>query len=245
MEITGLQNTWDQLGKDDPLWAIISREDKKGGKWSVDEFFATGEKEIGDVMRYVDALPRKFARSNALDFGCGIGRVTQPLAKYFNEVTGVDIAASMIALAKQYNTHGDRCIYIHNKTGDLQAFTDDNFDFIYTNITLQHMEPRFAKKYIQEFLRVLTPHGILIFQLPSHIKVTNIRTLILRLVPKMMVRAWYRLWSGTQPRIDMNGIRRDDVVSFLKQNGAIILDVAPDQSAGKDWASYRYCATKN
>ena len=34
-------------------------------------------------------------------------------------------------------------------------------------IVLQHMEPRYAKAYVAEFLRVLRPGGVALFQLPS------------------------------------------------------------------------------
>jgi len=251
MKTSVLQRTWEELGSTDPLWAIISREEKKGGKWNVDEFFRTGEKEIADVMRYVDVLPVKIARRKALDFGCGVGRLTQPLAKYFNEVFGVDIAASMIALANQHNSHGGRCTYIHNTTGDLKIFADNCFDFIYTNITLQHMPPHLSKNYIKEFLRVLAPRGVLLFQLPSAIRVRNatgtlhLKALLLRVIPKFFFVAWYRVMHGRRPRIEMFRIRRNDVVKFLEDHGARIVDVVEDTSAGKEWVSFRYCVTKD
>lgn len=46
MELKELQRNWDILGKEDPLWAIISFEDKKGNKWDLAEFFASGERRL-------------------------------------------------------------------------------------------------------------------------------------------------------------------------------------------------------
>src|SRR6187401_2371852 len=97
MDLRELQNNWDTLGKEDPLWAILSYEAKKGNKWDPVEFFRLGEKGIGEVMQYVSDLNLACARVSALDFGCGVGRLTQPLANYFSNVTGIDIAPSMIA----------------------------------------------------------------------------------------------------------------------------------------------------
>ena len=51
MELKELQRNWDILGKEDPLWAIITWQDKKGNKWDPAEFFASGRQEIGDVMQ--------------------------------------------------------------------------------------------------------------------------------------------------------------------------------------------------
>jgi SAM-dependent methyltransferase len=42
------------------------------------------------------------------------------------------------------------------------------FDFIVSNIVLKHVPPEIACSYIREFLRVLAPEGIAVFQLPSH-----------------------------------------------------------------------------
>jgi ubiquinone/menaquinone biosynthesis C-methylase UbiE len=86
----------------------------------------------------------------------------------------LDIAPSMIAKAGQYNRFGARCDYIVNDHPDLNIFNDGNFSFIITLIVLQHMEPRYSKAYIREFLRVLKPGGLCIFQIPSEeIKADN------------------------------------------------------------------------
>ena len=45
MELKELQKQWHLFGKRDPLWAIITWEDKKGNKWDPDEFFETVCKE--------------------------------------------------------------------------------------------------------------------------------------------------------------------------------------------------------
>ena len=53
MDIKDLQKNWDELGKTDPLWAVITLPDKKGNKWRPDEFFKYGVEEIDRVMDYV------------------------------------------------------------------------------------------------------------------------------------------------------------------------------------------------
>jgi len=167
MELAELRSTWDELGRQDPLWAILTQPAKKGQKWDRAEFFKTGEHNIKSVMNYLDALKLRFPRDRALDFGCGVGRLTQALCNYFQECRGVDIAQSMIDLARQYNQHGSRCMYYVNGSDDLGLFEDNSFDFIYTNIVLQHIDPIYSKNYIKEFLRTLRPAGIVIFALPS------------------------------------------------------------------------------
>src|SRR4051812_46865197 len=88
----------------------------------------------------------------ALDFGCGVGRLTQALARHFTHVTGIDISEQMLDLARQYNRHGERVEYALNTRPDLSQWPDHTFDFVYSIITLQHMEPVYARRYIAEFV---------------------------------------------------------------------------------------------
>jgi SAM-dependent methyltransferase len=167
MELKELQKNWTEFGRSDPLWAILTLPDKRNGKWQLHDFFQTGEQEIAGLLHDVQELRLPLRRGRALDFGCGVGRLTQALCCHFEHCWGVDIAPSMIKLANKYNRYGPRCSYILNEADDLGIFADNHFDFIYTTIVLQHMEPRYSRKYIAEFLRILAPGGVLVFQIPS------------------------------------------------------------------------------
>jgi FkbM family methyltransferase len=163
-----VEKNWNEFGKRDPLWAILTDEKRKNGKWDVNEFFALGEREISSVISYLNGLNFPFRKGRALDFGCGVGRLTQALCKHFAEAHGVDIAASMVEQARGYNRFGDRCQYHLNTSTDLRLFDNNSFDFIYSNIVLQHNRPENSRKFIREFLRVLAPGGLVVFQIPSH-----------------------------------------------------------------------------
>jgi SAM-dependent methyltransferase len=168
MDLNELQKNWDELGKVDPLWAILTDPSRKGGKWDPEEFFASGRGEIAGIMQRAQALGFPARREAALDFGCGVGRLTQALCAWFERGCGVDIAPSKIELARRYNTHGGKCEYLLNADNDLRIFPDDHFDLVYSIIVLQHMEPRYSTSYIREFVRVLRPGGLVAFQIPDH-----------------------------------------------------------------------------
>jgi SAM-dependent methyltransferase len=152
-----LQKNWDAYGRQDPLFAIVSWAEKKNNRWNLDEFLQLGVQEIEALLAYIAELRHPLERGHALDFGCGVGRLTQALAPHFDRVSGVDIAPSMIEQARHINRFAERCQYYLNERTDLSLFPDNHFDFIYTNITLQHMEPRYSKGYLYEFLRILKP----------------------------------------------------------------------------------------
>ena len=169
MDLEELQQHWNQFGEDDPLWAVLTSPDKKHGRWDQQEFFQTGVTEIASILELVDQAAAKegtpLVRGRSLDFGCGVGRLTQALGESFARCDGVDIAPSMLKAAEEWNRHGDRCRYHLNTRDDLVIFEDESFDFVYTAHVLQHMEPQYSRRYIEEFLRVLKPGGYLLFEL--------------------------------------------------------------------------------
>ncbi len=169
MEFELLHKHWDAWGRTDPLFAILTNDAaKRRGGWDLDAFFATGRAQIAEELARVATLPGAPRGGRVLDFGCGVGRLTQAFCDHFTECHGVDIAPSMVAQARQYNRFGDRCQYHANVAGDLRLFPDGHFDFVYTNAVLQHMLPVYAKGYIREFVRVIKPGGLASFELPSH-----------------------------------------------------------------------------
>ena len=95
MKLKKLQNHWDAFGRVNPMGAILTENSLAvpwDRQWDAKAFFQTGVTEIDHVVEYAATLPVSFARQRALDFGCGIGRLTQALASHFSEVHGVDIA---------------------------------------------------------------------------------------------------------------------------------------------------------
>ena len=164
MDFEDLKRNWDALGHDNPLWSILSSQDT----WDLEEFYATGRTEIANALATLDELGID-PSGRALDFGCGAGRLTQALGALFDDVVGVDVAPAMIEIAEEHNRLGDRCTYVLNQAEDLSVFPDSQFDFVYSNIVLQHVGTKLAMGYITEFLRVAKPGSIVMFQVPSEL----------------------------------------------------------------------------
>src|SRR5687768_16936251 len=99
-DLEPVREAFDEYGRQDPMYAALSAAGRDGGRWDPDAFFERGEQEIGAVLDYVRQRGFDVVRERALDFGCGAGRLTQALALHFRDVTGVDIASSMIAAAQ-------------------------------------------------------------------------------------------------------------------------------------------------
>lgn len=244
MDIEELKRNWDLFGRTDPLWSICTEPGKEKNRWDLEEFFKTGEEEIASVVAHLCSLGITLRGERALDFGCGVGRLTLPLCEFFDEVTGVDIAESMIALANEFNRCPGRCRYVLNERPDLGVFADGCFDFVYSSITLQHMEPQDAGAYLREFVRVLGPGGLLVFQVPDRADLHYLSNRIRKAAPAFALKAFRRLRYGSgRPRMEMHEMPREEVARLLDECGAELLDASRDEGARK-YVSYRYFARR-
>jgi SAM-dependent methyltransferase len=242
MKLETLRDAWDEAGRDDPLWSVLSHTGKRGNRWDLEEFLQTGVAEIDGIMAYIAGLGLQRPKRRALDFGCGPGRLSQALARHVGQVDGVDISPSMIELANRLNQFPDRCRYHLNVDDDLKIFEDQSFDFVYSNITLQHMEPVYARRYLQEFARVLSPDGVLIFQIPA--RQVGLRPRLRAVIPRPLLRAYRRLRHGEHPATQMHGMLKRDVLAFCEGLGLSVVDVQADPEVGRGWESFRYCCRR-
>ena len=136
-KLSALKRDWESLAQRDALAAILTDESKSGGKWDVTEFMATGEAEIETVLQHLETIGlRPDAGGTALDFGCGVGRLTQALARRFRSCVGVDISQEMITQANALNRYGD-CRYWVSATPEL-PLADERCSFLYS-LSLIHI----------------------------------------------------------------------------------------------------------
>lgn len=214
------EKNWDNLADEDPLWAILSDHSKKGARWKIEDFFESGQKEITKLFNWLNKNRININFGKALDFGCGVGRLSNPLASMFLQVYGIDISPKMIELAKSYSRYPkNKLCFLVNKVDDLNVFPDNFFDFIYTNITLQHIKQDFALKYIDSFLKKINENGIVIFQIESFKKnIFGVGKDLLKLVLNPLINL-FRKNRINMYYIDVQEINR----LILKNNSEVLL----------------------
>lgn len=164
-----LAKNWELFGRQDPMFGVLSDPTKKHGRWQEDEFFESGRAHVAKLFRILAEHDAPFTPGRALDFGCGVGRLTRPIGERFEHTIGVDVAPSMIALARRHNPAGSRCEFVVNRHPDLHQFADASFDVVHTCLVLQHIPPEVSANYIREFLRITRPGGLVVFQVPSRV----------------------------------------------------------------------------
>ena len=157
---------WEELAELDPFWAVLSDPSRKGGRWDLEEFLATGEREVEDALASAAKLGLPARRGRALDVGCGVGRITRALAGRFEAALGVDAATAMIGHAEKLHTDRPNCAFRLLPATELEALEAGSFDLVWSVLVLQHLPPEEAERALRSFVTLLRPEGLAIFRLP-------------------------------------------------------------------------------
>jgi SAM-dependent methyltransferase len=141
-------------------------------KWTDAEFFDSGRTEVEAIITpefQAICNGREPGSLRILEIGCGAGRMTRTLSRFFGEVAAVDISSEMITLAKSALGDCTNVEFHVNNGFDLSAFPDEHFDFAISAIVFQHIPKRvFIENYIRETWRVLKRGSIFKFQVQGH-----------------------------------------------------------------------------
>lgn len=193
------ERTFEELGEREPFWAVLSQEKYRGTDVDLEEFFSSGQRDISYHLQKLEELGLTPERQSCLDFGCGVGRLSNALAEHFMQVHALDIASSMLERAESLKRH-DNIEFVLNKQPDLRVFEDESFDLIYSDKTLQHIPYPQTKAYLEEFLRVLKPDGVAVFMIPDGMDVAE-TPLFHRLVQmyRNEIRPFFKRARGKPP----------------------------------------------
>lgn len=223
---------------------MLSAADRKGNRWDDEAFWATGAADVSGAL--AECAPYGLECGRALDFGCGVGRLSRALSPHFRQVDGVDVSAGMVELARQ--SPFSNTTFHENPYPHLRLFGDAHFDFALSVMTLQHMPPGLMKQYVSELGRVLKPGALAWLQVPhapvSRFSSVRARTVARRLVFKVPFARRLWKWRKGELPLEMYGLRRARVEHLLQRAGFEVLRVAVDQAAGDDWHSFHYVARR-
>ncbi len=239
-DLDHLRRVWQTLGRDDPLWAVLSQADKRGRRWKPDEFLATGRAEVETQLNMLAARGWPAGRALALDFGCGAGRLSRALAPHFERVIGVDVSASMLDAARTLNADVSNIEFRENASPRLEGIADASVDFVYSVMTLQHIPAHLAAGYVDEFFRVLAPGGVVSFHFVSEPDDT-LRGKLFARVPNRWLNPLRRLAWRRQAVFEMHALDEAELERRLARYPLLrVLDAVDDKAAGPGWHGRRW-----
>jgi SAM-dependent methyltransferase len=166
-----VRRAWESLGQERPFHSVLTEDRYMPGHVSEAEahFWQSGESEATVLAGYLADLGLVRLHDAALlEYGCGVGRVTVPLAGLVRQVTAYDLSEPHLKLARERaalsGRRNVRMILLDNPI-------DTDFepcDIFYSRIVLQHNPPPIIGHVLSKLIRALKAGGIGVFQVPTY-----------------------------------------------------------------------------
>jgi ubiquinone/menaquinone biosynthesis C-methylase UbiE len=102
-----------------------------------------------------------------LDLGCGIGRVTRYVAPLCREIWAVDVSETMLGFARERLSELRNVRFLLGRGTALPELDSGSIDFVYSLLTLQHVEREHAFRLLREVRRVLRDGGRAFLTFPN------------------------------------------------------------------------------
>jgi len=150
---------WQEVGQSSPYWGVLSHEKFRGQDLDPatrEEFFSEGRADVDYILSQIRRIRPEFAPQQALDFGCGVGRLAIPMRKLSARVVGVDVASSMLAAARR-NAELAGC----HDVEFFESLPNLQFDWINSYIVFQHIEPARGYEILAALLERLAATAII------------------------------------------------------------------------------------
>lgn len=224
---------WTTFGEEAPHWSVLVNDEYKPETISqnINHFYNTG---IGDVNFCLNSLRRCGVRADrferALDFGCGVGRLSLALAEFADQVTSIDVSAGHLKLAReraaQTGVHNVEWVQLKDLR-DLGQF--ENYDLVLSLIVLQHNPPPVMAFAFRALLGALKPGGFAVIQIPTYID------------PVFRIADYLARTSG---EMEMHALPQSVIHRIIDEEGCLPVEIREDESIGPIGVSQNFTIMK-
>lgn len=155
---------WDARAREDAFYFVDSRLKYRAADEAA--FWRGGEESLS---RLLSVLGVELATGQTVvDIGCGVGRLTRPLAASAARVIAIDVSREMLDEAQRLNPELDNVEWIHGDGESLRPIADSSVDACISHVVFRHIpDPAVTLEYIREMGRVLRPGGLAAFELSN------------------------------------------------------------------------------
>lgn len=154
---------WQRFGNENPYFGVLSQPALKGSKLDTEalkNFYISGVHHVEGLLEIAKAHFGFVPHGRAIDFGCGVGRLSSAMAPLFDEVVGIDISPGMLREARSYARSNHLANIRYENPEDGYEIPSDAFDFVHTYLVLQHMPVAAGEKAIGALVRALRTGGV-------------------------------------------------------------------------------------
>lgn len=151
---------WEDLARQEPYFPVLASD---GAATGSEAFFQTGEEDVGALLGALSTLLSRGVRlGSVLDFGCGTGRLTLPLARRAGHVVACDVAPTMLVHARENAERAG----LHNISFQPFDGVVAGFDFICSLLVFQYIPPAEGQPLLRRLAVLLRPGGVAAVQVP-------------------------------------------------------------------------------
>lgn len=230
--------SWESFGQSDPYWSVLTDDRWRMSKMTdvdkIEAFYATGQHDLERLGSWLRRAGLKEKTNGVcVEYGCGVGRVTEWLARRYRKVRAFDISKSHIdAAQRRFASKGVKNVeFVHVKgPADLDAL--GRCDMFFSTLVLQHNPPPIIRSILKVALRGLNRSGIAFFQVPTYM--ADYRFNAREYVDMKRDGAF----------MEMHCIPQSEVFQLLQEANCILREVQPDGFIGNHgiWISNTFLA---
>lgn len=160
----GIRRFWDERAEEDAFFFVDNRLEY--GAPDLERFWQDGEHDLRLLLEVVGA--RVQPGDAVVDIGCGVGRLTRPLAQRAATVRALDVSPRMLDLAHEHNPELGNVAWLLGDGHSLGPVESASADACVSHVVFQHIaDPAVTLGYVREIGRVLRPGGWAAFQLSN------------------------------------------------------------------------------
>ncbi|GAP13761.1 protein containg methyltransferase domain [Longilinea arvoryzae] len=217
---------WKKIGETDPYFGVLTFDQYKNSSLtqeSIKDFFRTGESYANEILAIIrEKIDPTFAPQNAVDFGCGVGRVLIPLSRHVKTITGIDVSEGMLKEAakncKKYNI--DNCELVHSDGSSIGV--TKKFDFIHSFIVFQHIPVNRGINLFSELVDHLEMDGVGVIHFTYYRKASSFKNFLYRLIKRSNILSgiWniYKGNAASSPILQMNMYDVNQILYILQNH---------------------------
>lgn len=155
---------WEKIGETDPYFGVLTNDIFKKTVLTEEAknvFFLSGELYVREVMKIIkEKIDENFNPREAIDFGCGVGRIAIPLSKYCEIVYCVDVSSGMLQESLKNCDSSDVTNVEFVLSNGKSVGVNHAVDLIHSFIVFQHIPVDRGMKIFVDLLNHLRDGGV-------------------------------------------------------------------------------------
>jgi SAM-dependent methyltransferase len=159
-----MRRFWDERADENAFYFVDNRLDYRHPDAA--RFWAMGEEALDKILSLLDV--RVAPDDRVVEIGCGVGRLTRPLAERALDVRALDVSGRMLELAREHNGALENVTWLLGDGASLDGIESGSATACVSHVVFQHIQdPQITLDYIREIGRVLAPGGWAAFQVSN------------------------------------------------------------------------------